>query len=521
MSQINRMYKGHRPRSVVVALKLRKAVAATVRVAMRKPDGHRGHQCSGSRVWTFEPDIYFACCNARCMTQFASAEDVRVVAARMPLFDTAMNRHELRAGLLVNWTLHLKFDDGMSIRPVCAAAACKIFVCSKMLLYPDTRKMSRSVSNSMVNSKAARISSWFHSFQTTLDVMPDEGGWFMIQQPCKYMVHNLFLRDCEQWPELYTKISRDYFRLVWRENFPLLRTRKHCRFAKCSFCVRRREIITEPGHTIAEQLEAKASLKLHLAWVAVRERGLYAMKCAVAIQTPDKAMSIALDGTDQFTHGFPHFWRATKDDAKGKRLKIHTEIVMVHGSDPYVFVADESIAADPNFTLHILYKTLRSEELRRGKLPETLYIQMDNCFRENKNSYVCGWLCWLIERGVFKQILVSFLPTGHTHFDPDQFASRLSTATKHQNILCLEKYLAVLRKCYTPGPTVIEVEEVMDVKRLFNPEKKHSFPVGTSRLHQLLGICTKSSPLHWFMRKNTKGSRVRADEIYRRRPVLV
>ena len=109
------------------------------------------------------------------MTHFTSPEDVRVVAARAPLFDSAMNRHELRAGLLVNWTTHLRIDDGMSIRPVCAAAACKIFVCSKMLLYPDTRPISRSVSNSMINSKAARISSWLHSFQTTLDVMPDEG----------------------------------------------------------------------------------------------------------------------------------------------------------------------------------------------------------------------------------------------------------------------------------------------------------------------------------------------------------
>jgi hypothetical protein len=61
------------------------------------------------------------------------------------------------------------------------------------------------------------------------------------------------------------------------------------------------------------------------------------------------------------------------------------------------------------------------------------------------------------------------------------------------------------------------VWDVMDVKRLLNPEKKPCFPVGTARIHQMLGICTKSvqpmyknmmdptSPLHWMIRQNPNG----------------
>jgi hypothetical protein len=58
------------------------------------------------------------------------------------------------------------------------------------------------------------------------------------------------------------------------------------------------------------------------------------------------------------------------------------------------------------------------------------------------------------------------------------------------------------------------VDDVMDIKDLFNPGEKKAFPVGTSRCKQTRGICTKSiqpgrdwfmsenSPLHWRIRKD-------------------
>ena len=50
-------------------------------------------------------------------------------------------------------------------------------------------------------------------------------------------------------------------------------------------------------------------------------------------------MSIALDGMDQFPHGFPHFRQKQKNDGIGMRLKVHTQIAMAHGRPPLVFVA--------------------------------------------------------------------------------------------------------------------------------------------------------------------------------------
>jgi hypothetical protein len=93
----------------------------------------------------------------------------------------------------------------------------------------------------------------------------------------------------------------------------------------------------------------------------------------------------------------------------------------------------EDITGDPNLTIECLNRIFkREEEQREYGLPETLYLQLDNCFRENKNTYVFVYLVWLIERSVFKQIFVSFLPVGHTHFDAHQLASRTSVAVKNR-----------------------------------------------------------------------------------------
>src|SRR3569623_2086145 len=92
------------------------------------------------------------------------------------------------------------------------------------------------------------------------------------------------------------------------------------------------------------------------------------------------------------------------------------------------------VANGPDESIECLQRTLKKEEERRGgKLPNTLFLQLDNCFRENKNTYMLGYLGWLIERGVFNRIYLNFHPVGHTH-KCDQCASRISRACHYANI---------------------------------------------------------------------------------------
>jgi len=131
----------------------------------------------------------------------------------------------------------------------------------------------------------------------------------------------------------------------------------------------------------------------------------------------------------------------------------------------------EHVPHNPNMVIDGVQRTLKYVEVHNnGVLPDALYLQFDNCLRENKNAYVCSFLANLIERGVFKCIYMSFLPVGHTHDICDQVNSRLSVACKRQNILIRESLYELMRGSYTPTPTVVSMDAIADWKILVNPD---------------------------------------------------
>ena len=464
----------------------------------------------------FEPDPEKECCKKRCMSHFVSANDARVVAARESLLDPSLTKLERKRLARQNWHTYLTIGTGDDRVRCCMTAAACIFVCSRAYLAPEkTLKRTRAEANTARAVKSVTLASWFMLLKEGLDVMPDE-GWYMAPVMKRRHLYKEYLRDCARPTSSYQKCGEDYFLHVWRESFPEIRTRKHLRFAKCGFCVKWRGVEVSPKSTDKMVAEAKDRLRIHRNWTNRLERGLYHKKQEQAMASSHRFMSIAMDGTSQVINGFPHFREATKEDAKGNRLELHTQIAIVHGKAPRVMLAWENIAGDPNWTIQCLYNVLKHEERERDRLPPVLYLQLDNCTRENKNTYLFAYLCWLVERHVFEEVFVSYLPTGHTHFDPDQFASRMSVAMQHSDILSLMEYIQLIKKCSTPKANVELVEDVMDVKHLFNPSPSENaaFPVGTSRCHMARGLCTKSvqpgrewymdptSPLHWWVRRD-------------------
>ena len=126
---------------------------------------------------------------------------------------------------------------------------------------------------------------------------------------------------------------------------------------------------------------------------------------------------------------------------------------------------------------------------------------MDNCWRENKNTPVLAYLKWLVERGVFKRIEMSFLPVGHTHNECDQVASRYSIACRHTDILCHSDLMEVLRHSFYPEPVIEHIDVVADWIGYINPERSdHWGP--SARVHRAEGC---SVPLHFLIKKEPQG----------------
>ena len=302
---------------------------------VNKPENSRLHQGGSAGVFRFEPDPTFVCCTARCMSHFENADDDRVVQARQPLYNSLLSVDDRRAHLRDNWKKKLLIDHHGQQRPVCLTCACKIYVCSRSKLCPQSRETGRSKaeSNSARAKKNVSVGAWFYVLMETLDVMPDT-GLYQLQCGRKHMLFENYSLDVACRPDLYMKCEKSHFYHVWRESFPNVKLRKHCRFAKCEFCIDKRDIISSPTMQELQKADARERLKLHLNWAHTRERGFYHSKRDEAIKCPQKKLSISIDGTDQFINGFPHFWEISKQDAKGKRFYFHTQVCLVHGVGP-------------------------------------------------------------------------------------------------------------------------------------------------------------------------------------------
>ena len=142
---------------------------------------------------------------------------------------------------------------------------------------------------------------------------------------------------------------------------------------------------------------------------------------------------------------------------------------------------------------------------------------MDNARGSNKNTYVWGFLCNLVERKVFKKVYVSFLPVGHTHFGPDRIASRIAVGVRFRNVMSLAEFHDLIRRSHTPAPVVEHITSVADWKLLMNPEANSQWT--GARIKAQAGICSvrpcslpsmvsfvsDTSSLHWVFSLDPAG----------------
>jgi hypothetical protein len=85
--------------------------------------------------------------------------------------------------------------------------------------------------------------------------------------------------------------------------------------------------------------------------------------------------------------------------------------------------------------------------------PPILWIQLDNPTGENKHKYLLAFCSWLIHIGWFKEIVISFLPPGHTHIDIDQMFSTFAIWLLRNAVLFITGFIAALAKAYNKSPS--------------------------------------------------------------------
>lgn len=87
-----------------------------------------------------------------------------------------------------------------------------------------------------------------------------------------------------------------------------------------------------------------------------------------------------------------------------------------------------------NIALHAWLCELEYEYSKRGRLPPTLYHQVDGG-NENAGQLTIAVAEWLVMKGLTTKVVITRLPVGHTHEDIDAQFAHIWKALRHQFVL--------------------------------------------------------------------------------------
>ena len=137
------------------------------------------------------------------------------------------------------------------------------------------------------------------------------------------------------------------------------------------------------------------------------ERRKYYRHREKARSEPHKYVTIIIDGMDQNKTNIPHLLHVTKSTQNLWRLRTHLTGLMhtksSTGKIAYAFY-DLQFPHDCNLTFYALLKALADLSSSGRSFPRVLYLQLDNCFRENKNKFLLAFCSLLVQQRIFRKV---------------------------------------------------------------------------------------------------------------------
>jgi hypothetical protein len=305
----------------------------------------------------------------------------------------------------------------------------------------------------------SEISWWLTETAKHHDPMPNR-DWDRLYFANKMQAYDAYEADRLQltpnrWGKYpLPKVSYSWFVSVWKQKHEKsIRVRGNATmFAVCPTCLTLRQAMAM-GHWTNEQREqVNSDYRDHRAMVE-GERAHYEGDKKRAVLEPDEHMAMAIDGADQGAFGLPYFAQQTKFSGTLEKMKQYVVGAVIHGNQHGSFLYHHIalFKRGANMTIEILHDIFTRVKRQRtamgfgtGLLQGTIHLQVDNCWRENKNKYVLAFFSDLVWKGVFNKVYINFLPVGHTHFDPDAVFSRIAQRMKRGDVFTVEKFLEEL-----------------------------------------------------------------------------
>ncbi|CAN0386362.1 unnamed protein product [Pylaiella littoralis] len=378
-----------------------------------------------------------------CNEQWGS-EALERTRAGLPRYGkgTQIARKTFVRGCITLEDRRLHIRDGLNPLPVCLNFFRALHGVSYNLLSSAGSLGSVSMKRrDPVNSTAQLIVVWLEELASHWELQPDRYEIHM-SFPDHKMVYLLFCASASVESFHRVASAYAYFTRVWKRDCAHIKLKKTMRFTKrdvCTLAVEALDVERRRGGFgwLSEDMQ---KIKRHLLdhhEDVKRSRKAYMAAKEQAKTNPDSILVMAVDGADQQLFALPYFRQLTKDTARGWKMRTKLIGALVTGEMMMFFTLASNWETGANLTIQVVHSTLVQliKSLGEGKaLPRRLWLQMDNCSRENKNRIFLAYLHMLVQFGVFDVIEVHFGLKGHTHDEIDQVFSRVGTGLKKRNV---------------------------------------------------------------------------------------
>ena len=439
-------------------------------------------------------------CNQRCNDKALSISDEEVSKLKILLKgkSSVLTKNNLRmylkATALSRSGKHLLFfcNQMFCVRAFSVLAGVSAYII--MVVIKDLER-GRQVnyeknSTSRFNIKKVNAIGYILEYcDTAAQFAPDEEMLILPKIITKSGLYNRYLRECGE-PHVSLSTFYNLFDEVFgprrkETKYPHIRFSKYSTHSKCNTCtelLKDREVIK----TVQDKKELELKTEAHIKkYRGARE--VITRKLQQAISFPQDVIAISIDDMDNSKSLIPKIIEPGK--ALCQMLKLDSKITgVIVTSGKYecnrkikFYVNHAQFPQDPNKVITILFKTIKDFHSDHGSLPPKLFINADNCARENKNQPVLGFLYALVDCDVFKEVEMQFLMVGHTGNNVDQLFSMLSSQFKNKEIRTVEELHHFIKTSpIKPEPEVEELDFTWDFKSLFENIKdgkmsQHSF----------------------------------------------
>ena len=135
---------------------------------------------------------------------------------------------------------------------------------------------------------------------------------------------------------------------------------------------------------------------------------------------PSDNIFIQIDGMDNSKSYLPRYQELSKDQVQKERLPSKISGCTIYNgwyekNRKVLFYVNHDIFENgSNLVITLIHHLLQEFLSDWKKLPKKLHLNLDNCWKENKNRYLFSFLASLLELNIFEEITCNYLLVGHT-----------------------------------------------------------------------------------------------------------